>query len=64
MSPELKIFVEGYKNKVRPKLTILDVVKDYNHEIWRKCKCGNEEDLRKSIKCTLCGKILCHSQTK
>ena len=70
MTLEVQKFVEGFKNKHLPILTIADftnnkdgiklseLLKSHNHEIWRKCKCGNEEDLRMTFDCSICGEIL------
>ena len=67
---EIQKFVEGFNKKPFPILTIGDftdskegiklseLLKSHNHEIWRKCKCGNEEDLRMTFHCSECGAVL------
>ncbi|HAY3533756.1 hypothetical protein [Elizabethkingia anophelis] len=52
--PRIRSFVELERqkmlNKKIPALTIQDIVKDHNHEIWRACtNCGNVFDLRKEL---------------
>ncbi|WP_418124293.1 hypothetical protein ACNFU2_06605 [Chryseobacterium sp. PTM-20240506] len=37
-------------------IPIDELIKHHNHEIWRECECGNEEDLRKTFFCSVCGK--------
>ncbi len=58
----IRDFVDTYRKqttKPQPPITIRDLMKDHNHEIWRTCKnCGNEEDLRKDTCCTVCGNDL------
>jgi len=68
MSPEVRAFVEIYAAKPTIQLSIVDVmknpkkislkalIKEHNHEIWRKCECGNEEDMRVRWDCSKCGK--------
>lgn len=56
MSPEVRAFVDDYKrrtlNKNKPKITIHQIIKDHNHEIWRVCQdCGAVFDLRKELDC-------------
>ena len=56
MTPQLRAFVETYKQKPKPKPTVRDFIKSHNHEIWRQCpKCGDWEDLRKTEHCENCG---------
>lgn len=53
--PNLRAFVESFKNKPLPKITVMDWIKAQNHEIWRTCKdCGEEFDWRKSDYCPKC----------
>lgn len=33
-----------------------------NHEIWQKCECGGEEDLRMTFTCSGCGAVLYEPQ--
>ncbi len=55
MTEAIRNFVDQYKKKPKPVLTVKDWIKEHNHEIWRKCKvCGNEEDIRKNQHCTSC----------
>lgn len=70
MSPELKDFVNSFVKKptinctiedlmaIPKKITFEDLLKEHNHEIWRTCECGNEEDLRKTWDCSKCGKVI------
>lgn len=70
MSPELKEFVLAYSFKPKVSLTVKELVegdnkinfqkllKEDNHEVWRKCECGNEEDLRMTWTCSACGKVI------
>lgn len=71
MDPKIRDFVEAQKYKPKPKITVaefmrsfkigisfLQLLKAHNHEIWRKCVCGNEEDLRKTFVCSECGTVL------
>lgn len=70
MKPELKNFVESYKKNPPIELSISDLttrtgyisfdklLKEHNHEVWKKCECGNEEDLRMTWHCSKCGKVL------
>lgn len=56
MTPQLRAFVETYKQKPKSVITVKDFIKSHNHEIWRKCpNCGDYEDLRKTETCTNCG---------
>lgn len=55
MSPAIRDFIEVYKKKPVPAMTVEEFVKSHNHEIWRKCEnCGAWEDLRKTFHCTEC----------
>lgn len=71
MDPKIRDFVEAQKYKPMPKITVGDfmrsfnigipfqiLLKEHNHEIWRRCKCGNEEDLRMTFICSECGAVL------
>lgn len=70
MSPEVREFVNSFTEKPagnytisdlmspRKKITFKELLKDHNHEIWRTCECGNEEDLRKTWECSECGAVL------
>ena len=68
MDPKVREFVEAQKIKPVSKITVaefmrsfnvgISFLKEHNHEIWRKCICGNEEDLRKTFRCSVCGNIL------
>lgn len=71
MDQKVREFVEAQKFKNIPKVTVADfmkdfkvgisfqdLLKDHNHEIWRKCECGNEEDLRKTWNCSECGAVI------
>ncbi|PWN67629.1 hypothetical protein [Chryseobacterium oncorhynchi] len=70
MKPEIKQFVESYRNKPKIEFSISDfkntygnisfnkLLKHHNHDIWKKCSCGNEEDLRMTWHCSNCGKEL------
>ncbi len=58
MNKEIRDFIDQYKFKPLPKITVKEWIKDHNHEIWQKCICGNEEDLRKKWICSVCGTIL------
>lgn len=56
MDPKVRKFVESFRIKKLPELTVGDIIKDNNHEKWKKCKaCGHEEDLRKTSYCSHCG---------
>lgn len=56
MTTQIRDFIEVYKKKSVPKMSIREFIKSHNHEIWRKCpKCGAFEDLRKTENCTECG---------
>jgi len=56
MSPAIRDFIEVYKTKPAPPISVEEFIKTHNHEIWRKCpKCGAWEDLRKTDNCTECG---------
>lgn len=68
MEQQIKDFVNSFK-KPMPVVTIKDfnnsgklrfdeLVKSHNHEIWQKCKCGGEEDLRKTFNCSQCGAVI------
>lgn len=55
MNPLLKNFVEvetlKFKKNNRKNPTIMDLIKDHNHEIWRVCgDCGEVFDLRMELK--------------
>ena len=52
----IRDFIEVYSRKEKKIKTVSDF--HNNHEIWRKCSCGNEEDIRMSYNCTVCGAIL------
>ena len=70
MTPEVRAFVDSFKAKPTinntisdlmcspKKITFEELLKDHNHEVWKKCKCGNEEDLRKTWICSDCGEVL------
>ncbi|MHA7822498.1 hypothetical protein ACVVIH_07020 [Chryseobacterium arthrosphaerae] len=70
MESDVRDFVESYKSKPGKKFSLSDLVtrdgsvsfskllKEHNHEIWKKCECGNEEDLRMTWHCSKCGKVL------
>jgi len=70
MSPEVRDFVNSFAAKATgiytiadlmsspKKITFEELLKDHNHEIWKTCECGNEEDLRKTWQCSECGNIL------
>lgn len=72
MNQKLREFVDSYKKKPMPPMTVeefimaelkmktqSDVVKHNNHEIWRICEnCKQATDVRKSIYCENCGEIL------
>lgn len=70
MTPEIQNFVNSFKVKPavdysiadlmeKPKKIIFEeLMKEHNHEIWKKCECGNEEDLRMTWDCSKCGKVL------
>lgn len=65
MDPKIRNWVNEYRSRLLPKLTVEDLIRDHNHEIWRKCpKCGHEEDLRKSFDCSNCGTTIYISQNK
>lgn len=60
MTLELEKFIEDYRKQVLsgmfPKLSIIDIMKQHNHEIWQACpKCGQVEDLKKTWECSTCG---------
>ena len=59
MAPEVRAFVDSYRRKPLPLITVKNFKKFYNHEIWRKCNhCKNEWDARKEsdgTKCPKCG---------
>ncbi|WP_312750503.1 hypothetical protein [Epilithonimonas hominis] len=55
MTDEVRAFVESYKYKPLPPITIGDWMKSHNHEIWRTCKdCKEEFDWRMSDYCPKC----------
>lgn len=71
MDQKVREFVEAQKFRPIPKVTeadfmrnfkvgisFQDLLREHNHEIWEKCKCGNEEDLRKTWNCSVCGAVL------
>jgi len=71
MDPKIREFIEAQTFKTTPKvmetdfmkefkvgISFQDLLKDHNHEIWEKCECGNEEDLRKKWICSECGAVL------
>lgn len=70
MKPEIKQFVESCRNNRTIEFSISDLttragyisfeklLKEHNHEVWKKCECGNEEDLRMTWHCSKCGKEL------
>lgn len=37
---------------------LIKLIKEHNHEIWRTCECGNEEDMRIRFDCSVCKKII------
>mgnify|MGYP003604045562 CR=1 FL=1 len=68
MEKQIKKFVESFQKPMLV-LTIKDfiqsgqikseeVVKSQNHEIWQKCECVGEEDLKKTWNCSDCGAVL------
>lgn len=58
MTASIRSFVEEYQKKPLPKMSIEEFVKTHNKMLWRKCKCGNYEDLRLTFFCKECGKQL------
>ncbi len=55
MHAKIRDFVDVYKKKPVPAMSVEDFVKTHNHELWCKCqKCGAWEDLRKTFHCTEC----------
>ncbi|KFF26893.1 hypothetical protein IW16_06345 [Chryseobacterium vrystaatense] len=70
MNKDIQAFINSYKNKPYRDFSISELVtkrgdvsfdkllKEHNHEIWKKCNCGNEEDLRQTWHCSLCGAVL------
>ncbi len=76
MDPKIREFIEAQSKNI-PKVTIgefmkqfkigisfQDLLKDHNHEIWRRCECGNEEDLRMTWNCSECGAVLFEPTSK
>ena len=70
MDSEVSKFVESFKNKPVKDFSLSDfktqsgnvsfykLLKEHNHEVWKKCECGNEEDLRMTWHCSKCGNVL------
>lgn len=70
MTSEIENFIRSFQNKPSKEFSLSDLkteagnvsfyklLKEHNHEVWKKCECGNEEDLRKTWNCSKCGKIL------
>lgn len=70
MTQEIKAFIDSFKIKPKvdysikefmknsKKITFQKLLKEHNHEIWKKCECGNEEDLRMTWVCSKCGAVL------
>jgi hypothetical protein len=70
MNNQISKFVGTYQENKNKNLSISDLKTSRgnisfrkllianNHELWQKCKCGNEEDLRVTWKCSECGAIL------
>lgn len=70
MTPEIKEFVNSFAQKPvynytiedlmssPKKITFEELLKEHNHEVWRSCECGGEEDLRDTWVCSECGKVL------
>ena len=65
---QLRDFIDTFK-KPMPVVSIKDfqssgtlkfekLLKTHNHEIWQKCECGGEEDLRMTFTCSQCGATL------
>lgn len=52
--PQLKL---TYTIQITPELNIYSSA-DPNHEVWMKCDCGNEEDLKMTWICSECGAVL------
>ena len=67
MNEEIKKFVESFNSKTitdfalselqtsRGNISFRKLIIEHNHEIWKKCTCGNEEDLRMTWACSKCG---------
>lgn len=56
MSSHATDFILKEKERaLKARISLDKLVKTHNHEIWRKCICGNEEDLRKTYECSVCG---------
>jgi len=50
MTPEVRAFVNTYKEKPKPKMNVAEFFKTHNHEIWKTClNCGDHFDIRKEI---------------
>ncbi|MEI7487651.1 MAG: hypothetical protein WCJ72_09625 [Chryseobacterium sp.] len=77
MNSKLKNFVKSFIPTVNPIVTVGDFMKNQrtgmswyalkteeNHEIWKRCDCGNEEDLRKTFNCSVCGAVLFTPKSK
>ncbi|AZA93016.1 Uncharacterised protein [Chryseobacterium nakagawai] len=70
MDSKVRAFVESFRNKPAINFSIKDfttrtgqisfskLLKTHNHEVWKRCECGNEEDLRMTWHCSQCGKVL------
>jgi hypothetical protein len=67
MEEKLKNFINCFEGKgekqfalsefktSRGNISFRKLLVEHNHEIWKKCKCGNEEDLRMTWHCSKCG---------
>lgn len=63
-APEEKQFALSDFKTSRGNVSFTKLLKEHNHEIWKKCECGNEEDLRMTWHCSKCGAELFKIQKK
>ena len=65
MENKVRDFVESYKKKPMPVMTVLEFIRTHNQEIFKKCSlCGTVEDVRFTFFCPDCGTKLTESIPK
>lgn len=57
MNSRIRVFVEIYKHKPLPEITVKEWVKQHNNELWKTCiDCGEHFDVRMQLHIDQCPK--------
>lgn len=58
MSIIIKKHLQKQSTQQNSESWLIKLIKEHNHEIWRSCVCGNEEDIRMNFNCSECGLVI------